>query len=870
MSIKRVSAGFVGSFVVLLILTLCFHRSAIADLVTSTWVGGAAGNWNVAGNWSNSDSSVRFPNNAGADQFNVLITPVGGANVTVNSDFTIQGLTLNSLSSLDITTNNSLALRADGTNDGIISLNDTDSLTTNFADLVIRNDITLNGTGKILFASDNQNRITRLATGPNRLTLGANQTIFAGAGMNGSIGTTLVNNGKVEADGGSITFADFFVTNNNLIYAHNGATLIATASFLSLDNTNGTITVDPTSLLKFTASPILGRTVIGGVINGGGTVEVNGDVTIFDGTGAGGMTLDNLTINVLDGPRSLRLLGTFNHNSTIHVNDANPVGGNDFVSIEVRGDVVLNGTGAIIFDSPNQNAIGQPSTGGHSLTLGANQIITTSGLGNFGSIDAVLINNGVVDANNGTILLNAQPKTNNNLFRARNGGTLEIGGIPLGIDNTNGVITINPTSKMDWTNSTITGGVINGGGTVNVLGALPILNGMNAGGVTLDNVTVNITQQQVGTNRQLDLRGTIHNNGTFRINDMTAGGGFAALHITGNVTVDGTGSILFDSPNENSIFQNSTGIHSLTIGANQTLASNAGNKGTVSTVFINNGVVDANGGTLTIAQIATTNNLMQARSGGALNVNSNVTGTGHWIADGGKIDVGNNVIISTTGNIDIFNGGELELSNTASRVSGHHLTMDNTSIIDATGRVFLTGNFRFAMTDESKWFWADNANNALDSALQMSGGVGVPLGDWDNWASLEIGGTDFGTTPATPGGGAAVGFTNNFDLTELIIGPGAHVRLTDFMDNGNRNGAFGMNEALYVDTVRFLDTTGILNTFCLNLYFKTLIGNPNQIIDDCTLQQPPPSTIPEPSTCLFIAIGLIGVAWAAKCKGCRR
>jgi hypothetical protein len=150
----------------------------------------------------------------------------------------------------------------------------------------------------------------------------------------------------------------------------------------------------------------------------------------------------------------------------------------------------------------------------------------------------------------------------------------------------------------------------------------------------------------------------------------------------------------------------------------------------------------------------------------------------------------------------------------------------------------------------------------------MNGGVGSPLGDWDQWASLEIGGMDFGTNPLTHVG-ATASFSNNFDLTELIIGPGAHVRLTDLINNGNLNGPFGAHEALYVDTVRFLDTSGLLNTFCLNLYYKNLIGNLNQIINDCAVaQQLPSASVPEPSTYLLVSIGLVAVAWTAKRKRC--
>jgi hypothetical protein len=83
---------------------------------------------------------------------------------------------------------------------------------------------------------------------------------------------------------------------------------------------------------------------------------------------------------------------------------------------------------------------------------------------------------------------------------------------------------------------------------------------------------------------------------------------------------------------------------------------------------------------------------------------------------------------------------------------------------------------------------------------------------------LELGGQDFGTNPANHVG-AADGFTLNFDLTELIIGSGAKLHLADFFDNGNRiDIGYGAAEALYVDTLRFSDTSGLLN---LNGFHQT-------------------------------------------------
>jgi len=110
-----------------------------------------------------------------------------------------------------------------------------------------------------------------------------------------------------------------------------------------------------------------------------------------------------------------------------------------------------------------------------------------------------------------------------------------------------------------------------------------------------------------------------------------------------------------------------------------------------------------------------------------------------------------------------------------------------------------------------------------NGVLALVGGVGAPHGDWDNWTRLEVGGTDIGDEPE--------GFDNNFDLSILRIGPGAHAILEDLIDNGNRDGTGGSEESLYVDTLAFADPDGLLNLSGLHIYYQNLIGDPAQIID---------------------------------------
>ena len=155
------------------------------------------------------------------------------------------------------------------------------------------------------------------------------------------------------------------------------------------------------------------------------------------------------------------------------------------------------------------------------------------------------------------------------------------------------------------------------------------------------------------------------------------------------------------------------------------------------------------------------------------------------------------------------------------------------------------------MTDETQWFFDDA------SSLEMVGGTGATEGNWADWISLEIGGIDFGTDPLNHIGDP-LGFSDNFDLAELVIGADAHVFLSDIWDNGNRNGSFGENEALYVDTLFFADASALLNLNGLNIYYNNLVGNTDQIINQ--------TVVPVPAAVWLFGSGLIGLVGFARRK----
>jgi hypothetical protein len=167
---------------------------------------------------------------------------------------------------------------------------------------------------------------------------------------------------------------------------------------------------------------------------------------------------------------------------------------------------------------------------------------------------------------------------------------------------------------------------------------------------------------------------------------------------------------------------------------------------------------------------------------------------------------------------------ELHIYDADSRLEAGDFHMCAGSVLSSEGTVALTGSLTFANTQESAWSWG------AFSVLELNGGVGVADYDPSAYVRLEIGGEDLGDDPNSHVGDPN-GFVSNFELSELVIGPGAHVSLEDLVDNGNRDGMGGPAEALYVDRLAFADPDGRLVLNGLHLYFNTLAGESSQICD---------------------------------------
>ena len=158
---------------------------------------------------------------------------------------------------------------------------------------------------------------------------------------------------------------------------------------------------------------------------------------------------------------------------------------------------------------------------------------------------------------------------------------------------------------------------------------------------------------------------------------------------------------------------------------------------------------------------------------------------------------------------------ELHVADASSSIKAVSLELCSNGVLDIAGELALTGTLSFNNVDETDWEFVSG------SRLVMYGGAGLPPDSPEGYAQLEIGGEDFGDNPVTHEGNSN-GFVQNFDLQELVIGPDAHVVLVDNIDNGNRGGVGGASEALYVETLRFADSKGILDLNGLHLYYRHL------------------------------------------------
>jgi|GEM_PF-1403394 len=719
------------------------------------------------------------------------------------------------------------------TNNGRIELKDTDSYTANYSGLFMLGTVNLGGTGSVEFASDNQNRL--YDGGSGHLIVGAGQTIKTDgtAGSVGQLYVGLTNDGLVSADNGTITLTSSNKTNNNLFTAVNGGDL----EFNGITVTNnGQISADASSRLLFNGSTINNSGLIATTAGGpesqlntsritGGTINFDGDVVIgtsasyLDSAG-GSFTLGGKT--ALGAASYLYLTGALTNNGRIELKDTDSYTGN-YAALYMLGTVNLGGTGTVEFASDNQNRLYDGGSG--HLNLGAAQKIKTSGEGSQSEIWVGLTNDGLISADNGVITLLSSHKTNRNRIEAVNSGQVNINNITL--TNIGGEVYLDGTSTGQLNGATLIGGTLSGSGTWDIVGT-STLDGTGGGVISSPLITV-------GTTDYLYLKGDLTNNGRIELKDTSTLTDYSALYIVGNFNLGGGGRLEFASEYQNRIYDGGSGH--LIVGPGQTVTAGGGTNGVIYVRTTVNGTLQADGGSLLLPTNLTNNGLVRSAAGSTLNVNNAVGGTGGWTADGGTLNV--TADVSTTGSINVINAGHLLVNGVT--MTGSNLFVDAASSFSVNSGLSLTGDFGFALTDETNWVWGASSHLALN-------GLGIDR------QSLEIGGHDYGLDEA--------GFSANFDLSDLVVeGGDTYTYLADLFDNGNR----ASPEALYVDDLDVL-TGAILNLNGLHLYTRldeqihlVMAGEGDLFGGGLIIDEPVSAPVPLPGTIWLLAGGLVGL-----------
>jgi hypothetical protein len=382
--------------------------------------------------------------------------------------------------------------------------------------IFIASDTTLSGGGVIALLGNLSSVISN--TGSNRTLTNTDNTL-RGTGLIGYDSLSVINgaNGIIQADvpgqvlylNGSGTF-----TNNGLMRAQNGGTLILDGSSAGVFNNNATIRSENGSNVSIVFSKLVGGTLDN--TGSTGTITLN-DGTLRDVTIAAGSTVTT------GGNRSGYLENTLVNHGTLAPAPA---------SIFVASDTTLSGGGIIALASLNSR-ISNAGTN-RTLTNGDNVLHGTGHIG-YDSLSVINGAAGIIqaDVSGETLHLNGSGNfTNNGLMRASNGGILYFSGTGT-ITNSGGTLHVLPTSIIKGD-----GGIIQTAGTIDLDGGnmnFPLGIDLN-GGQLIGNGTFTGPIRNNG-----GIVGPGHSPGKIMVNGDYTQGGTGTLNIEIGGAAAGTG-----------------------------------------------------------------------------------------------------------------------------------------------------------------------------------------------------------------------------------------------------------------------------------------------------------------------------------------
>ena len=364
-----------------------------------------------------------------------------------------------------------------------------------------------------------------------------------------NLGGTITITGTLTLDDGTTIF-DGDLVNSGLLKVEtvDGAALDGVA----VDNANGTIAVDDeTSPDIVTLSLDDGTTINSGNLSIGdvGVLEVSGDGATLDG-----VSVDNSGIVQVDGGSKLTLTSTTIASGTVTNN-----GETDLTGTAVLKRGTLNNSGQIKVSGLGNSFDAETVTNNLILISIAGELLLESGTSIYGgtltnaglvhieasgaTLDGVTVNNTgtiQVDANGPPTLPPVTLTLDDGVYVT--GGQLNVGsigkleisskagatlsGVTVGVDSA-GVVQVDAGSKLTLSDTAISGGTINDGGTIDVTHDSTI-----GGGATLNNGAVTVEAAAKLTLDGVTVSGTtITDGGTIELDDT--------VKLTGGATIQG-------------------------------------------------------------------------------------------------------------------------------------------------------------------------------------------------------------------------------------------------------------------------------------------------------------------------------------------
>lgn len=851
----RLSVRFLWTGIV--VVAAGFHAGGAVETVT--WTGGT-GTWFTASHWS---PSV-VPNNGGGTNYWAAIDggDAGAASrVDLNTAASIDRLSVDEDDELNLSPSSILTILENAMVVGTLVFEQNAS-TASDSTLRLDGNVTVDGGGTVLMTEFYDSILTSL-NATNRLT---NRCVIQGQGKVGNNLIWITNESVIEATTGTLEVnpspGSLGVVNTGRLRG------IGVGSVLDLEvgeywNTGGLIEAMGGGRVTFAGGAV--------VDNDSGTIRaedgsevvfegpaISGGVIEATGSGSGRTTLGTTTFQDLElripikieASTFLKLAGACTNVNGITFQ--NNVGTSSDSVLLIDGDVTLS-PGLVSLTEQFDSVIRGTSSDAR-LTNGG----TIAGRGQLGDNILKLVNEGTVRADVAANRLSVEPSSgaasvqNRGLMLASNGGILELGDGDY--DNVGGEIQAAANSTVELRSDRIAGGILTSDptGSIQTTGAPGIL----------EDLELSEGRVEIGPSERLYLRGSIEANGQLLLVKNTGTPSDAYLEMDGDVVLSGSGEVRL-TESDDSVVRGRTGSERLT---NQATIAGAGRLGGNALVLVNEGVVAAESGTLTLdpavpagtgAGVANPAMMTADGSGARLALSGGTfENTGECRAsDSGVLEFQAGAAITNTGGlIHAVTGGRIEslgativggvVTGPVAAVSGSTLLQD--VIFDgALGvRVLASTILQGGFANAGTVYLEENVGTASDAYLKIrdevtvsgvgdielreypdcviqgedasdrltnqvvihgEGKLGINLLLVDNEATIRAEGGTLELDPAAPGDGSA-GFRNG----GLLQAQGAGAQL--FLLSGTYDNNGGVIEASAGGLVRLAASSEVANS----------------------------------------------------------